>query len=144
MDTIETEERRGTSWASATRELRGLRHRIEAVGGSKDQWETGVWHMEKGTVALAMDRGACLLEGGTATNSCRIRHSGRTMQTNGAPYKIPQLMAVHDGEFTQTMRILLSRGIAGIDERTQGLFSDSPSGGLTWLTGGRQTHVVPH
>jgi len=22
-------------------------HRIEAVGGSKDQWEAGVWHMDK-------------------------------------------------------------------------------------------------
>jgi hypothetical protein len=30
------EERQGTSWARATRELRRLRHRIEAVGGSKD------------------------------------------------------------------------------------------------------------
>ena len=41
------EERRVSSWARATRELRRLRHRIEAVGGSKDQWEAGVWHMEK-------------------------------------------------------------------------------------------------
>jgi hypothetical protein len=41
------EELRGTSWARATRELRRLRHRIEAVGGSKDQWEAGVCHMEK-------------------------------------------------------------------------------------------------
>ena len=41
------EERRGTSWARATRELRRLRHRIEAVGGSTDQWEAGVWHMDK-------------------------------------------------------------------------------------------------
>ncbi len=41
------EERRGTSWARATRELRRLRHMIEAVGGSKDQWEAGVWHMDK-------------------------------------------------------------------------------------------------
>jgi hypothetical protein len=41
------EERRGTSWARATRELRRLRHRIEAVGGNKDQWEAGVWHMDK-------------------------------------------------------------------------------------------------
>jgi hypothetical protein len=41
------EERRGTSWARATHELRRLRHRIEAVGGSKDQREAGVWHMEK-------------------------------------------------------------------------------------------------
>ena len=42
-----SEERRGTSWARATRELRRLRHRIEAVGGNKDQWEAGVWHMDK-------------------------------------------------------------------------------------------------
>ena len=48
------EERRGTSWARATRELRRLRHRIEAVGGSKDQWEAGVWHMEKQQWDLAM------------------------------------------------------------------------------------------
>jgi hypothetical protein len=41
------EERKGTSWAKATRELRRLSHRIEAVGGSKDQWEAGVWHMDK-------------------------------------------------------------------------------------------------
>jgi hypothetical protein len=40
------EERRGTSWARATRELRRLRHRIEADGGSKNQWEAGVWHMD--------------------------------------------------------------------------------------------------
>jgi hypothetical protein len=43
-DANEDKEQRGTSWASATRELRRLRHRIEAVGGSNDQWEAGVWH----------------------------------------------------------------------------------------------------
>jgi hypothetical protein len=32
---------------SATRELGRLRRRIEPVGGSKDQWEAGVWHMDK-------------------------------------------------------------------------------------------------
>jgi hypothetical protein len=36
------EERRGTIWARATRALRRLRHRIEAVEESKDQWEAGV------------------------------------------------------------------------------------------------------
>jgi hypothetical protein len=30
-------------------------------------------------------------------------------------------MAAQDGECTQTLRIVLSRGIAGIDERTRGL-----------------------
>ena len=43
------EERRNTIWARETRELRRLRHRIEAVGGSKDQWEAGVWHSIKVT-----------------------------------------------------------------------------------------------
>jgi hypothetical protein len=46
-DAKEDKDQRGTSWASATRELRRLRHRIESVGGSKDPWETGVWHMDK-------------------------------------------------------------------------------------------------
>ena len=46
-DAHEDNEQRGTSWASATRELRRPRHRIEAVGGSKDQWEARVWHMDK-------------------------------------------------------------------------------------------------
>jgi hypothetical protein len=39
----------------------------------------------------------------------------------GRPYKIPQLMAAQEGERTQLMRILVSRGIGGIDERTRGL-----------------------
>jgi hypothetical protein len=41
--------------------------------------------------------------------------------STGHPYKIQLLMSVHDGECTQTMCILLSRGIAGIDERTRGI-----------------------
>ena len=39
----------------------------------------------------------------------------------GRPYKIPNLMAAQEGERTQLMRILVSRGIGGIDERTRGL-----------------------
>jgi hypothetical protein len=39
----------------------------------------------------------------------------------GRPYKIPQLMASQEGERTQLMRILVSRGIGGIDERMRGL-----------------------
>jgi hypothetical protein len=38
----------------------------------------------------------------------------------GRPYKIPQLMTAQEGERTQLMRILVSRGIGGIDERTRG------------------------
>ena len=33
--------------AEVQRELRRLGHRIEPVGGSKDQWEAGMWHMDK-------------------------------------------------------------------------------------------------
>jgi hypothetical protein len=39
----------------------------------------------------------------------------------GRPYKIPRLMAAQEGECTQIMWIILSRGIGGIDERTRGL-----------------------
>ena len=46
-DAHEDNEQRGTSWASATRELRRPRHRIEEVGGRKDQWGAGVCHMDK-------------------------------------------------------------------------------------------------
>jgi hypothetical protein len=41
--------------------------------------------------------------------------------STGRPYKIPRLMASQEGERTQLMRILLSRGIGGIDERARGL-----------------------
>ncbi len=60
-------------------------------------------------------------------------------QGAGRPYKIPRLMAAQEGECTQTMRIILSRGIGGIDERNEG----SPSGGLIWLTGGRLMSAMP-
>ena len=42
-------------------------------------------------------------------------------QGTGRPYKIPWLRGAQVGACTQTMRIILSRGIGGIDERTRGL-----------------------
>ena len=41
--------------------------------------------------------------------------------STGQPYKILRLMAAQNGECTQTLRIVPSRGIAGIVERTRGL-----------------------
>ena len=41
--------------------------------------------------------------------------------SNGQPYKIPRLMAAKEGDHTQLTRILLSRGIGGINDRTRGL-----------------------
>jgi hypothetical protein len=41
--------------------------------------------------------------------------------STGQPYKILRLMAAQDGECTQTLRIVLSRGIAGINEMKRGL-----------------------
>jgi hypothetical protein len=119
------EERRGTSWARATRELRRLRHRIEAVGGSKDQWEAGVWHMDKEQWNLLWTGEQAfwkavphLMAAGHRTTEALTEP--RKLDT-GRPYKIPQLMAAQEGERTQLMRILVSRGIGGIDERTRGL-----------------------
>jgi len=119
------EERRGTKWAKATRELRRLRHRIEAVGGSKDQWEAGVWHMDKEQWDLLWTGEQAfwkavphLMAAGHRTAEALTEP--RKLDT-GRPYKIPQLMAAKEGESTQIMRILVSRGIGGIDERTRGL-----------------------
>ena len=119
------EERRGTSWARDTRELRRLRHRIEAVGGSKDQWEAGVWHMDKEQWNLLWTGEQAfwkavphLMAAGHRTAEALTEP--RKFDT-GRPYKIPQLMAAQEGERTQLMRILVSRGIGGIDERTRWL-----------------------
>jgi hypothetical protein len=124
-DANANKEQRGTSWASATRELMRVRHRIEAVGGSKDQWEAGVWHMDKeqwhllwtGEQAFWQAVPRLIAAGhGTVEGLAEPRKS-----STGQPSKIPRLMAAQGGECTQTLRIVLSRGIAGIDERTRGL-----------------------
>jgi hypothetical protein len=103
-DTDEDKEQRGTSWASATRELRRLRHRIEAVGGSKDQWEAGVWHMDNGQWHLLWTGEQAFWHAvtrliaaghGTVEGLAEPRKS-----STGQPYKIPRLMAAQDGECT--------------------------------------------
>jgi hypothetical protein len=69
-DAIEDTEQRGTSWTSVMREQRLLRHRIEAVGGSKDQWEAGVWIKSSGIyyglVSRPVSRCHDFLQRGTA------------------------------------------------------------------------------
>jgi hypothetical protein len=119
------EEWRGTSWARATRELRLLRHRIEAVGGSKDQWEAGVWHMDKEQWDLLWTGEQAFWKAVPHLLAAR-HHTAEALTeprrpSTGRPYKIPRLMAAQEGEHTQLMRILLSRGIGEIDERTRGL-----------------------
>ncbi len=93
------------------------------MGGSKDQWEAGVWHMDKEQWDLLWTGEQAfwkavphLLSAGyhTAEELTEPRRHGA-----GRPYKIPRLMAAQEGECTQTMRIILSRGIGGIDERTR-------------------------
>jgi hypothetical protein len=54
-------------------------------------------------------------------------------QGAGRPFKIPRLMAAQEGGCTQTMRIILSRDIRGIDEGLAG----SPSDMVDW----RSAHV---
>ena len=126
------EERRGTSWARATRELRRLRHRIEAVGGSKDQWEAGVWHMDKEQWDLLWTGEQAfwktvphLLAAGyhTAEELTEPRRQGA-----GRPYKIPRLMAAQEGECTQTMRIIFSRSIEGYAQKLEGEVSQQHPG----------------
>jgi hypothetical protein len=90
------EKRRGTNWARATRELRRLRHRIEAVGGSKDQWEAGVWHMEKEQWDLLWT-GEQAFWKAVPHLLAAGRHTAEELTeprrpSTGRPYKIPRLM----------------------------------------------------
>jgi hypothetical protein len=141
-DTKENREERGTSWARATRELRRLRHRIEVVGGSKDQWEAGVWHMDKEQWDLLWTGEQAFWKATPHLLAAGHRKAEALMEPKksgtGQPYKIQRLMAVQEEERTQTMRILLSRGVRGIDERTEG----SHNVGSTWLTGGHHMWAV--
>jgi hypothetical protein len=100
----------GTSWARATRELRRLRHRIEAVGGSKDQWEAGVWHMDKeqwdliwtGEQAFWKTVPHLLAAGHYTAEELTEPRRSSTEKVTGQPYKIPRLMTAQEGERTQT------------------------------------------
>jgi hypothetical protein len=103
----------------------------------KEQWHL-LWPGEQDfwkTVQRLLASGHCTAEGLTEPYD-HLRRS-----SVGQPYKIPRLMAAQDGECTQTMRILLSRGIAGIDERTRGLAQRWFD---TWLTGDQRTWVAPN
>jgi hypothetical protein len=79
----------------------------------------------KGAMGSNMDWRAGLLEDGATSPCFRALHSRRTTEptrsSTGQPYKISRLMTAQERERTKTMRILLSRGIGGIDERTRGL-----------------------
>jgi hypothetical protein len=82
-------------------ELSRLRHRIETVGGSKDQWEAGVWHMDKEQWDLIWTGEQAfwktvphLLAAGhyTAEELTEPRRS-----STGQPYKISRLMTAMRG-----------------------------------------------
>jgi hypothetical protein len=78
------EELRGTSWARATRELRRLLHRIEVVGGSKDQWEAGVWHMDKEQWNLLWTGEQAFWKAVSHLMAAGHRHGNSQMQHNGS------------------------------------------------------------
>ena len=114
------------------------------MGGSKDQWEAGVWHMDKQQWGLLWTGEQVfwkavphLLAAGHHTAEALTEPRKLSI---GRSYKIPRLMAAREGERTQTMRILLSRGIGGSTKEPE----DSPNDGLIWLTGGQNTSAAPN
>ena len=98
------------SIASCVVLLRRLRHRIETVGGSTDQWEAGVWHMDKEQWDLLWTGEQDFWK--TVPHLLAAGHYAAEERTEprrsstGQPYKIPRLMAAQEGERTQTIRIL--------------------------------------
>ena len=54
-ETVNDDARESTSWAEATRELRRLRCRLEAVGGKQLYSDMDTWHMEHDQWNLAWE-----------------------------------------------------------------------------------------
>ena len=113
----------GTSWAEATRELRRLRCRIEAMGGSKSSWEDGVWHMEKEQWKLLWDGEQAFWEAVPkliAAGHVGVESMAQSTSTGRAEVrKIPPLARVNAEEGTQTVRILVVRGLTDIKEKSR-------------------------
>ena len=118
------EDMAGTSWAEATRELRRLRRRVEAMGGSYQSWEEGVWHMDKEQWKLVWEGEDTfwaaipkILTAGYTTVEKMAQ--SRWLEEN-VVHKVPRLARVNAEEGTQTLRILFTRDVAGISERARG------------------------
>jgi hypothetical protein len=87
------------------------RRTLHPIG--KEQWDL-LWTGEQAfwkEVQLLLDAGYYTAEG--------LMEPRRS--STGQTYKIPRLMAAQEGDRTQIMRILMSRGTGGINERTRGL-----------------------
>ena len=119
----ERSETGGTSWAEATRELRRLRSRIEAMGGCRSSWEEGIWHMEKEQWRLVWDGEAAFWEMApkllAAGHTCVEDMVQCAYANGGETKKIPLLARVKAEEGTQTVRILVERGLTDDTERTR-------------------------
>ena len=117
------EETEGTSWAKATRELRKLRRRIEVMGGDRSSWEDGVWNMQKEQWKLVWDGERAfwnVVPKLIAAGYARVEDMAQgTCEGSTKVRKIPLLTRVNTEEGTQTVRILLTRELAGVQERTR-------------------------
>ena len=121
---LDEETSMGTSWAKATRELRKLRQRVEAMGGNQLSWEAGVWHMDKEQWKLVWEGEAAfwrivpkLMAAGCTTVETMAQSA---CSGDGKVRKIPLLTRVNKEEGTQTVRILLTRDVTGVNEKTRG------------------------
>jgi len=115
-----------TSWAEATRELRRLRCRLEAVGGKQFHWDTGTWHMERDQWNLVWEGEKRfwqivprLLERGLGS----VQEAQQEAYGARGGASIPRLMRQDEnsGEhYKQFFRVLLPQRIPGVSDKILG------------------------
>lgn len=86
----------------------------------QDQWEAGLWHIEKGRWTLLWT--GTDTKRRTFTRDSKV-NGGSLFVRDGKPFKdlTVNKPAAQEGGCTQNLQILLLGGTAGIDERTRGI-----------------------
>ena len=126
-ETANDDASESTSWAEATRELRRLRCRLEAVGGKQFHWDTDTWHMERDQWNLVWEgerRFWEIVPKLLAKGLCSVRDAQQEACGAREGISIPRLMRQNEdsGEhYKQFFRVLLPQRIRGISDRTLGI-----------------------
>ena len=113
-----------TGLAQATRDIRRLRRRVEAVGGRKDSWAADAWHIEQEQWKLLWEGEEAFWKSVPHLYKADIVRVEQLPQ-EPRPYQqrviLPALFQEEQQAGVQRIRVLAPRGLAGISDKVQGV-----------------------
>ena len=112
-----------TGLAQATRDIRRLRRRVEAVGGRRDSWAADAWHIEQEQWKLLWDGEEAFWKSVPHLHRADIVRVEQLPQ-EPKPFRqggiLPTLFQEEQQTGAQRIRVLTPRGLAGISDKVQG------------------------